>query len=107
MNAKLAYLLLGILVKQTVDEFKTIAKQNMDELEKRKERVATYTPNPANPAGSAGAYRVIAENQYAEMVKPHLAKLTRIQRLWKYAPFVLYLLLTIGLFCYVLVWPER
>ena len=106
VSGKLIYLLLGILVKQTIDEFKAIAKQNADDLERQKERAATYVPNPALAAGSAAVNRVIAQAQHAEAIRPYLAKLTRKQRLWKYAPFAVYLLLTTALFLYALVMPD-
>ena len=102
MNPKLIFLLLGILVKQTIDELKAIAKQNADELEKRKERLSKYPGNPAVVAGSMEHHRIVCEHEWANSVAPHLAKLTRWQRIWQYMPFALYLVLTIALFCYAL-----
>ncbi len=98
MKANIIYLLLGILVKETIDELKAIAKQNADELERRKEQIATYRPNPALPAGSLEAHRAMCEAKHAADVAPFLKRLTRRQRVWKYLLLVVYLSLMVVLF---------
>ena len=96
MNAKLTYLLLGVLIKQTIDEFKAIAQKNYDELQKHAER----------EAASVGFCSELAERmQTATLAAEVRNRYSARQRFWKYFPSAVYLLLTISLFCYVLTLP--
>ena len=105
MNEKLVFLLLGVLVKQTVDEFKAIAQKNSEELKDYRKRLATCPDTSPKMAGSVEAYRAIMEARHANDVAPELKRLDWRISLWKYAPFASYLLITLGLCAYALWLP--
>ena len=107
MNSKVAYLLLGILISKTLDEWKALTKLRADDLEKRKERLAKYPGNPAVQAGSMEHHRIVCEQEWANSVAPELARLTRKQRVWQFMPFVVCLVLTVAVFGYILIVPDH
>lgn len=94
---KLLYLLVGITLKQTIDEIKALANQYAAMIEQRSKNIQEYKPIPALEYGSVEAHRAIAEHQHRLAVKPEVSKLARKIRLVRWVPVIIYGLLTIGL----------
>jgi len=106
MSLKVAYLLLGILVKETIDKWTALMSLRADELEKRKEQLAKYPGNPAVIAGSMEHHRIVCEQEWANSVAPDKARLMRKQRIYQIMPFAVCLVLTVAVFCYILIVPD-
>lgn len=56
---KLLYLLAGISLKQTADEFKSLFQRYIEHMERRRKAVATYVPIEAVHAGTPEAHRTM------------------------------------------------
>lgn len=97
MADRLLFLLIGVLLKQTIDEFKELVKWRAAELEKRRDEIATYRPVPAVRAGTAEAHTAIMQAQHQQSIAPKVAKLNRRIAITRYVPLLVYALLTIGL----------
>ena len=99
---KLLYLLVGISLKQTVDELKGLVQEHITNLKERRESVRTYKPNPAVLAGSPEAVRTMMAAQHACDVAPTLRTLSRRIFWWRLVPLVIYAATTgILLWCIV------
>lgn len=102
---KLLYLLAGISLKQTVDEFKALFQRYVDNLEKRKEDTATYRPTPALLQGSPEAHSFMCEAEHRNRVAPEVKKLRKRIFIVRLLPFFAYLILTLS-FISVIVYLE-
>jgi len=96
MTSKLVYLLLGILVKQTIDELKSIAQSKYAELKEQEERAV-------ESVGLCSPSELAERMQTAELANGVRQQFARRKRFWQYVPFVVYLLLTIAVFCYAVI----
>jgi hypothetical protein len=74
---KLLYLVLGILLKQALDEVKGVHAEYLSYLKARRDDLKTYKPNPAVEAGSLAAARIINASQYLQAIQPEVKKLSR------------------------------
>ena len=102
---KLLYLLVGILLKQTVDEFKVLIQHKISDLEKLRDEFAEYRPNPAVRAGSQEAYSAIARAQQREAAQPQINRISRQIRRYRVLPVIGYASLTLVLIG-VIAWLE-
>lgn len=97
MAARLLFLLIGILLKQTLDEFKELMKQRIADLEKERESRAEYRPVPALQKGTAEAHSAILRAQHEQSARPEVEKLTRRIKRNRCVPVAVYAALTIAL----------
>ena len=104
---KILYLLVGITLKQAVDEIEAVANDYRNRLEKDREGVAAYRPNQAIEAGSPDDFRIRAEHEHPARVEPQLKRLDLRIRLVRFVPLVLYVLATIGLFVWIAILEAR
>src|SRR5205823_8834532 len=95
------------LLKQTVDELKTLCAEYVEDLRKQREALGTYHPVPALEAGSVEAHRAIAAHEHRGRVAPELTRLTHRIRLLKSLPAVVYGVLTIALLVWISILEAR
>ncbi len=108
---KLLYLLVGISLKQTVDELKSVVQEHIASLKEQRENVKTYKPNPALIAGTQEAHRAMMKAQHSSDVAPQVRGLTRRIFFWRLVPLGLYVSATGALiYCIILMenagWDE-
>ena len=94
---KMLFLLVGILLKQTIDEIKSLVAVYVEHLKQYRDAVSTYRPNPAIEYGSPEIINIMARHQHDTAVEPEVKKLTRRILLLRLLPLVAYLFTTISL----------
>lgn len=92
---KLLYLLAGIMLKQTVDEGKSLIQDHVKALKDQRDSIATYRQNPALQAGSAEAQRAINEHQHMVQVSSDVGQLTKRIKRWAVVPVLVDAVLTL------------
>ena len=93
---KMLYLILGLALKQTVDEIKSLVGQKVEKLEKVRDAVGTYRPNPPLEAGSREAHSAIARANFEVRVAPDIEARNRVIWRWKAIPLVVYLIIDLA-----------
>jgi hypothetical protein len=103
--AKVVYLLVGVMLKQTVDEIKALISEYVESLKKYSDAVAEYRPLPAMEAGSLEAARTIAYSRHIQSVEPELRRISRKILLLRLVPLAFYVIITAGLLVWA-IWLE-
>lgn len=87
---KVLYLLVGICVKQTIDEVKTLTEHRIKHLEAVRSARGTFRPLPALQAGTPEAHMAIQRARHQREAQPEIQKLSRkISRL-RFIPLLIY-----------------
>lgn len=94
---KVLYLLLGISLKQLLDEIKSVTNERIKQLEKNREIIGTYRSPGAILKGTPEAAFAEEEHRYKAGVAPELKKIGHKIRCLRLIPLVGYLVLTSGL----------
>lgn len=92
---KLLYIIVGILLKQTIDEIKALNNGRLEKLNEAYEDTAAYRAAPAAVYGSKEAYSSILRAQHAERVQPELQKIPKMINSQKFIPLAVYAVFTI------------
>ena len=99
---KLLYLAVGLMLKQTMDEFKELWREHAADLRRKAESLATYRPNPAIEAGSREHVRAMAELQHRQVTEAEVSKLLKRARRVKSIPVIGYAVLTFVLIALII-----
>ncbi|MEX2672625.1 MAG: hypothetical protein WD294_10995 [Phycisphaeraceae bacterium] len=106
MASSLLFLVAGVLLKQTVDEVKTLCDRRTEALKAKRDAVARYNPPPLAKAGSPQAYHLEGEHRHRKAVEPQLAEIRKQITRTQLAPLTIYALLTAVAFALALCWSE-
>lgn len=103
---KLLYLLVGITLKQTIDEVKSLVDDYVKYLARYRAELQTYRGVPAHEKGSPEAYHAVREHEHRQAVEPEVVDVTKRIRRVRYIPLAVYALATLVLIG-VIVWLEQ
>lgn len=99
---KLLYLFTGLLLKQTVDELKSLNEFQVEVLERRKEAIKEVKLPPAIMQGTPEAAKAMHRWQHQAHVAPEVAAISR--KIWwrRRLPLAIYAATT--LLCMAVIW---
>jgi hypothetical protein len=100
---KIMCLLLGISLKQTVDEFKNLIERRASSLEKRRDNLAEYKPLIGLERGTMEAAIAEEQNRHRVRIAPQVEKLNKNIRWLRLVPLCGYISLTAILFLSIMI----
>ena len=75
---KILYLMVGVGLKQTIDEIKSLTTEYVEYLKQYRDKIQTYKPLPALQRGTIEAHQAIAEHEHREAVRPEVEKISKM-----------------------------
>lgn len=98
---KVLYLLAGIMLKQTVDELKSVVQEYVAFLKANRDSIQVYRPNPAIQAGTLEAYGAMRAHEHRGQIQPEVMRLTRRILLVRLLMIAFYVGVTISLLVWI------